>query len=176
MTPRSHNATSTASSPFPPGTAWATAHPKIQWDKRGKWEKRQRLLQGAPQHRGNFSSSVAMENATFHPETPQGSALTSTDPQPHHCGNWEHTMLHLKLHRPGSQLELFLGTERPDNFRAISVPRWGQRCWGRLCRCAQQRQLLGRWHHRGVLPGCHPPHTARDSPCRVPGGCHPPEM
>lgn len=45
------------------------------------------LPQAAPQHGENFSSSVAMENATFHPEMPQGSALTSTDPQPHRCGN-----------------------------------------------------------------------------------------
>lgn len=29
---------------LPPGAAWATAHPKIQWDQRGKWERRQRLL------------------------------------------------------------------------------------------------------------------------------------
>lgn len=96
------------------------------------------LPQAAPQHRENFSSSVAMENATFHPEMPQGSALTSTDPPA--PALWKlraHNVtpqVLLKLHRPGSQLELFLGT---DNFRAISVPHWGQRCWGWLCRCAQ---------------------------------------
>lgn len=42
----------------------------------------QRELQ---QHCGN--GNVAMENATFHPEMPRGSALTSTHRQPHHSGN-----------------------------------------------------------------------------------------
>lgn len=45
------------------------------------------LPQAASQQGENFSSSVAMENATFHPEMPEGSALTSIDPQPQHCGN-----------------------------------------------------------------------------------------
>lgn len=83
---------------LPPGTPQTTAHPKIQWDQRGKWERRQRLLRGersrdpslpqaASQQGENFSSRKMPH---FTPEMPRGSALTSTDLQPHHGRNSEH--------------------------------------------------------------------------------------
>lgn len=147
MTLRSHKATGTVSpttsSPLPPGTAWATAHPKIQWDQRGKQERRQRLLRGAQQGPlpapGSPSARRELqqqENATFHPRNATG--ISSDQHRPPAPPLWKYTSsIPQTATGHAQQLELFLGTERPDKFRAISVPHWGWMCWGWLCRCAQ---------------------------------------
>lgn len=50
VTLKNHNATSTVSpttsSPLPPGTPQATAHPKIQWDQRGETGKKAETAPG----------------------------------------------------------------------------------------------------------------------------------
>lgn len=131
--------------------------PKSNGIREGNREKRQRLLQGAQQ--GSFpapgSPSAWRElqqqcgNGKCHISPRNATGISPDQHKPPAPPLWKlraHNVtpqVLLKLRRPGSQLELFLGTERADNFRAISVPHWVQRCWGWLCRCAQQRQLLG---------------------------------
>lgn len=52
-------------------------------DCSGEHSRDPSLPQAAPQQGENFSSR---KMPRFTPEMPQGSALTSTDPQPHCCG------------------------------------------------------------------------------------------
>lgn len=40
-------------------------------------------------------------------------------------------------------------------------------------RCAQQKQVPKEWHHRGVLPGGHPPHTPEGQSRQGPGAAAP---
>lgn len=167
MTLRSHNATSSSTSPSRNSSPQNPKGSEGEMRKKGRdcsWEhcRDPSPLQAA---RREFQQQ---ENATFHPRNATG---ISPDQQRPPAPPWWKLRAHnvipqifLKLLRPRSQLELFLGAERPDKSRAISVPHWGWRCWGWLCnvpRCAQQRQLLEGWHHRGVLPGGHLPQTPK---------------
>lgn len=147
--------------------------PKIQWDQRGK-EGKDGSRAGIPPcprqplARREFQQQ---ENAPFHPGNAMG--ISPDQHRPPAPPPWKLRALNvfLKLHRPCSQLELFLGTERPDKFRAISVPHWGWRGWGWLCRCAQMCPAEAAPGGKGTggfsLGVTHPPTPPRDSACRV---------
>lgn len=140
MTLRSHNATSSSTSPSRNSSPQNPKGSEGEMRKKGRdcsWEhcRDPSPLQAA---RREFQQQ---ENATFHPRNATG---ISPDQQRTPAPPWWKLRAHnvipqifLKLLRPRSQLELFLGAERPDKSRAISVPHWGWRCWGWLCRCAQ---------------------------------------
>lgn len=127
--------------PLPPRNSLGYSSPQNPMGSERETGKKAEITPGSPsaqrelqQECGNGKCHISPRNATgispdqHRPPAPPEWKLRAHNVTP---------QAFLNLHRPGSQLELFLGTERPDNFRAISVPHWGQRCWGWLCRCAQ---------------------------------------